>query len=304
MVREDEALRIVAQPLWEAPAASDGDASHLPGDGKRGFSKGRGSRQKHFPTHLLAGSMVCGCCGATIAQASGKAGGYYGCLAATKGACENKTLVRRTLAELVIIDAVIAQIDDPEAIAYVLKRVEEEITKLRADLPDTLKLKEAELTAEQRRLANFVDFIGEGRGSQALAKALVETERRVDVLSEEVESLSRSREKIFRPPPIEWIKDRVDHLQEAPEQRTARSAQALRNILGPIRLEPVTPDIGRPFYRAITSIDALALTEAPPAGAEGGSNSLQRWTNREQDPTVKPGLTVLRIELLASGQTD
>jgi hypothetical protein len=35
-----------------------------------------------------------------------------------------------------------------------LKRVEDEIAKLRSDLPDTLKLKEAELTAEQRRLAN------------------------------------------------------------------------------------------------------------------------------------------------------
>lgn len=28
-----------------------------------------------------------------------------------------------------------------------------------------------------RRVANFVDVIGEGRGCQALAKALVETER-------------------------------------------------------------------------------------------------------------------------------
>jgi hypothetical protein len=36
--------------------------------------------------------MICGSCGATIAQVSGKNGGYYGCLAATKGACDNKTL--------------------------------------------------------------------------------------------------------------------------------------------------------------------------------------------------------------------
>jgi hypothetical protein len=35
----------------------------------------------------------------------------------------------------------------------------------------------------------------------------------------------------------------------------------LRNLLGPIRLEPVTPDIGRPFYRAVTTVDALALIE-------------------------------------------
>jgi hypothetical protein len=147
--------------------------------------------------------MVCGCCGATIAQVSGKDGGYYGCLAATKGACENKTLVRRTLAEEVILGAVQDRISDPQQIAYIPERVEEETTKLRSAPPDTLKLKKAELTAEQRRMANLVDFIGEGRGSQALAKALVETERRVEALSDEVDGLRRSREKIFRPPPIE-----------------------------------------------------------------------------------------------------
>ena len=166
-----------------------------------------------------------------------------------------------------------------------LHRVEDEIAKLRSDLPDALKLKEAELTAEQRRLANVVDFIGEGRGSQALAKALVETEHRVDHLADEVDSLRRSREKIFRPPPIEWIKERLTNIQQVLEQRTARSAQALRNLLGPIRLELVTPDIGRPFYRAVTTLDALALIEEPPlAGAEGGANLLQRWRRRELNP--------------------
>ena len=124
-----------------------------------------------------------------FAQVSGKSGGYYGCLAATKGACHNKTLVRRALAERVILAAVADVISEPEHIEYVLNRVEEEIAKLRSDLPDTLKLKQAELAGEQRRLANFVDFIGEGRGSDALAKALVETERRVEVLSEEVRGL-------------------------------------------------------------------------------------------------------------------
>ncbi len=287
IIHEDDALRIVPKQLWDTVRQRRQDMHRTwpgGGKGKRGFSKEQGSRQAHFPTHLLAGSMVCGCCGATIAQVSGKSGGYYGCLAATKGACENKTLVRRTLAEKLILQAVRDQISDPEHISYVLQRVEEEIAKLRSDLPDTLKLKDAELTAEQRRLGNFVDFIGEGRGSQALAKALVETEQRVETLSDEVDVLRRSREKIFCPPPIEWIKDRVNHLQEVLEQRTARSAEALRCILGPIRLELVTPNIGRPFYRAITSIDALALTEAPPAGAEGGSNSLQRWRRRESNP--------------------
>jgi hypothetical protein len=107
-----------------------------------------------------------------------------------------------------------------------------------------LKLKEAELAAEQRRLANFVDFVGEGRGSQALAKALLETERRVTTLSEEVGMLRRSREKVFKAPPIEWISERLGNLRELLERRIPQSAQALRNLLGTIRLEPVTPDIG------------------------------------------------------------
>jgi site-specific DNA recombinase len=287
VINENEELRIVPKELWDA-VRNRRKAMHRTwpgGNGKRGFSQEQGSRQAHFPTHLLAGAMVCGSCGATIAQVSGKSGGYYGCLAATKGACDNKTLVRRTLVEKVILGAIEEHISDPEQIAYVLHRVEEEIARLRSDLPDALTLKEAELTAEQRRLANFVDFIGEGRGSQALAKALVETERRVDQLAEDVDSLRRGRDKIFRPPPIEWIKDRLANLQQVLEQRTARSAQTLRNLLGPIRLELITPDIGRPFYRAVTTLDALALIEEPPpAGAEGGSNSLRRWRRRELNP--------------------
>jgi hypothetical protein len=228
--------------------------------------------------------MVCGSCGATIAQVSGKNDGYYGCLAATKGVSDNKTLVRRTLAEKVILEAVKDELADPEHVAYVLRRVEEEVAKLRSDLPDTLKLKASELSAEQRRLANFVDFIGEGRGSQALAKALAETERRVEALSDEVEALRRSREKVFQAPPVEWIKDRLENLHELLAHRTARSAQILRHLLGPIRLDLVTPDIGRPFYRAVTALDTLALIEAAPVSAEAGSNSLQRWRRRESNP--------------------
>ena len=54
-------------------------------------------------------------------------------------------------------------------------RVEEDIAKLRSDRPGALTLEEAQLMAKQRRLANFVDFIGEGRASETLPKALAET---------------------------------------------------------------------------------------------------------------------------------
>jgi hypothetical protein len=96
-----------------------------------------------------------------------------------------------------------------------------------------------------RRLVNSVDFIGAGRGSEALAKALIETERRVGLLGDAGDGLRRSHDKIFQPPPIEWITNRLDNLQEVLEKRTALSVQTLRGLLGPITLQPVTPEIGR-----------------------------------------------------------
>ena len=147
--------------------------------------------------------MVCGSCGAAMAQVSGKSGGYYGCLAATKGACANHLLVRRTLAERVILDAVRERLADAGTIRYVLEHVDSEVKRMYSDVPETIRLKEAELQADERRLANFVDFIREGRGSRALASVLTETERRVETLREEVDGLRRSRDAVFQAPPIE-----------------------------------------------------------------------------------------------------
>jgi len=54
----------------------------------------------------------------------------------------------------------------------VLQRVEQEVKRLRSDVPELLGQRETELQAEERRLLNFVDFVGEGRGSKALGDAL------------------------------------------------------------------------------------------------------------------------------------
>ena len=48
-----------------------------------------------------------------------------------------------------------------------------------ADVPGEIRLTESELASDEKRLANLIEFIGEGRGSDALASALAETERRI-----------------------------------------------------------------------------------------------------------------------------
>ena len=64
--------------------------------------------------------MVCGRCGSSIVKVTGKSGGYYGCLRATKGACDNRLLVRRTLAER----AIVAEVREKLSSAENLRRVD------------------------------------------------------------------------------------------------------------------------------------------------------------------------------------
>ncbi len=64
---------------------------------------------------------------------------------------------------------------------------------------------------------------------------------------------------------------------------TMPSALLLRKLLGPIRMEPVMPDIGRPYYRALSNLDALAIVEIDPDSpdSEPGSTALRWWRRRQ-----------------------
>lgn len=149
-------------------------------------------------------------------------------------------------------------------------------------MPETIRLKETELTSEERRLANFIDFIGEGRGSRALAEALAASERKAADLREEIGGLRASSESVFQAPPVEWIEERMGHLKEVLERRTEPSALLLRKVLGPVRLDPNRAGEGKPYYVARTELNALALLEPPPGEEprQAGSNSLRWWSWR------------------------
>jgi site-specific DNA recombinase len=286
-IHEDEALRIIPKDLWKKVQARKAETTTTwpGGKGRRGFSGQRGSKETHYPTHLLAGTMHCSNCEGTIGQVSGKAGGYYGCLRASKRACDNKVLVRRSLAESIIIGAVAKKVGDPEHLQYVLRQVEKEIEKQRSHFPEEFKMKQTELAAEERRLDNFINAIGEGNGSKALGQALSEAERRTETLRDELDGLQKAREKRFKVPSTEWIKEHIAKLQELLEKRTEQSALVLRKLLGPIRLEPVAIGAGKPFYRAFTAIDTLALVEIPLDGApvDAGSSALRQWRRPESN---------------------
>ena len=298
IVTEDQNLRIVPQELWDrVQERLTAIKKTWPGGHTRGMQSQQGNRVRQYPTHLLAGAMTCGVCGATIAQVSGKSKGYYGCLAATKRACENRLLVRRVLTERVILDAVRERLATRQSLEHLLHSVEAEIRKLYANVPETIRVKSTEFETERRRVANFVEFIAEGRGSRALAEALAASERRAQDLCAELDALRESRSAVFQAPPLPWVEERVARLQEVLERRTEKSGLLLRKVLGPIKLVPTQGDIGRPYYRAVTNLHVLALLEdgpdEPPSsgGSDGGSRPLRWWRRRESNPSKAVSLT-------------
>ena len=203
-------------------------------------------------------------------------------------ACDNRLLVRRALVERVILAAVRDRLAHPENLDYVFKKLGEEVANAASAEPETVRLKEAELDAEQQRVSNFIEFVAEGRGSRAVAKALATSEKRLEDFRAELEGLRRSEHHIFTPPPREWLTERMVTIQKVLERRTARSALLLRRLLGKVKMEPVTPDIGRPYYRALTNFDALAVVENDPDSpdSEPGSTTLQWWRRRESNWTL------------------
>ena len=81
--------------------------------------------------------------------------------------------------------------------------------------------------------------------------------------------LLKSREAVFKTPPLAWIEERVVTLQDVLARRTERSALLLRKLLGVIRLEPTQGEIGRPHYRARSKLQVLTFFEEDPTEMMG-----------------------------------
>ena len=280
-VTVDEELRIIAQDTWDRAVRRwrEIEGTWPRGSGRRGYEVRQRSYVQTHPTHLLSGSLRCGVCAGAVGQVSGKKAGYYGCLGASRGVCTNRLLVPRRLAERRLLAALQEDLA-PEHVQYVLTRIQTEVAKLLAHFPEEIRVRREALADEERRVANFIEFIGDGKGTPALAQALQAAEEKAIALRGELQALEASSGDLFKPPPAEWVADRLGKIQDVLEGETVGSALLLRRILGPVRLVPVTPDVGKPYYQAQTAVRVLDLLEA----SDGGSNLLQWWRRWASNP--------------------
>ena len=261
IVRQEEELRIIPQDLWQKTEDrwKEIEGTWPTGKQKRGFNIQQRSYVATHPPHLLAGIIRCGTCNGAMVQISGKGSGYYGCHNAKKKSCENKLNIPRKRLEQTVLKMIQEKLLIPEKIHEVLQKVEKELEKQQATLPQELKLKKATLEKLQAKIENFVRFVSEGRGSKAVANALQEAEQQEETLNQELQALEEGRKEMFQTPPIEWIEDRLTNLQDVLEQKTEESALTLRRLLGPITLMPTKPDIGQPYYRLSTKLNTVSI---------------------------------------------
>ncbi len=188
------------------------------------------------------------------------------------------------LVEKVVVNEVRRLIYSPEQIHYILEKFQSELAKLQMEVPDLLLEKITELQSEEKRLSNYIAFIGEGSASRTLNEALLECEKKVDSLRTEIDGMRRAQDNVFQVPSIDWIAER-QYCDGLLQHNTGEPALVLRTLLGPMALEPQLPESGKPYYVAHSSINALAIAEPLPGrkDLDNGATTFQWWARKDSN---------------------
>jgi site-specific DNA recombinase len=164
----EERLRIVSPELWERVKARQTLRSHTIGAAVKGALRLRAPGGGRPQRHLFSGLLRCGLCEAAFVISNGE---RYQCASHLNGrACTNTVSVRRSVVESVLLKNVKADLQDPEVIAEVERRVAKALAAKLKPKPNEGK-RIAELTKE---VENLTDAIASGlvNPSPALAKRL------------------------------------------------------------------------------------------------------------------------------------
>lgn len=232
------------------------------------------------PTHLFSGLMKCSLCDGAIVLVSGKSTGYYGCYNAGRKTCKNTIIIPRKRIEERIITDLKEKILTVENLEYIYEKVEKVAAASLNKTPETLKKKRAEIAKLQDEIQNYINFIKVGNLSKSVADALTEAERKDTNLKQDIQSLEFQTNNTFKAPPKEWIENRLTKLSETLSQDTLASSLSLKELLGPVSLEPVLSKDSdyyrlfegkerdfKPYCVAHTNIETLALLDQEHQGS-------------------------------------
>ncbi|MBU1087546.1 MAG: recombinase family protein [Candidatus Omnitrophica bacterium] len=288
-------LIIIDQQLWEKAEKRWQEIDHS-WPLKKNLKANIGLKQHSYihstPTHLLSGLMKCHSCGGNIILISGKASGYYGCFNARRKTCSNTLIVSRKRIESIIISELKEQILTIKNLDYVYKKVETITASGMNEVPEQIKKKKVQYDKTMQEVQNYLNYIKMGNFSKVVSDALQQAETNSENLKQEMQGLEYQQKNTFQAPPTEWIKHRLERLNETLNKDTVSAALTLKKILGPVELEPISHTNEdfynivngekkfKPYYMAHTKIQTLALLD----DKDKGSNWYSWWRWRESNP--------------------
>ena len=164
-------LRIIDDELWERVQARLRAEAAEPLSNEKAGKHAFWDRRR--PRHLLSGKVICGVCGGPY-YATGN--DYLGCQAAKHRACSNRRTVRRVVLEAHVMEIMHRQLMQPDLLAEFVAAFNEEWHHLAGELKAQATSRQRERVAVERKIANLVDAISDGRASPALLAKLTELE--------------------------------------------------------------------------------------------------------------------------------
>ena len=171
VIQEVPHLRIIDQDLWDRVSqrlAAKSLPPHRPSD-----KATTGFWDRRRPRHVLTGKVFCGCCGRAAANFGQD---YLGCRAAKLGACRNTSTIRRGVIEARVLAALGGQLMQPELLDEFIAAYNEELVRLAAETKGQADVRRRERGSLERKIANLVDAVADGRANASLLAKIEELE--------------------------------------------------------------------------------------------------------------------------------
>ncbi|MSP18374.1 MAG: hypothetical protein EXR74_02260 [Bdellovibrionales bacterium] len=261
IVAEREELRIIPRELEEKVIVRKKEIADERFQGTTPEQR-RFSNTGRLPSHILIGTMSCGICGGNFFLASGKSGGYLGCMNASRQAgaeCANKQMIKMSLVEWNIVDELKKNLEDSRTYDYLARRYNELMGKRSSDVPHRLNEVEITISKQEKVIANYTKFIGEGVWSDTIATELTATEHKVKELKKERDYLKeRLGERLYVTPHA--IRERLLNLNEVLGQRVSEANRIMRRLFPEkITMKPTVVK-GKKSYEASGVLNLYAVT--------------------------------------------
>jgi DNA invertase Pin-like site-specific DNA recombinase len=228
MSQDRPELRIIDRDLWTEVRARLATVRERYA---KGTNKMRGELTFKRAPYLLSGILVCRECGAPMTMMGGEKYRYYRCQAnRTKGAgvCTNSRSIREDIARPQILDTIRDRLLSPDGVAYVRRRVAEELRDYSKKLDAELRDRRERLQRTEEKLAGLADFIASGERSTYIVTTLRDLETFAKDERAAIAEIEASARQPLRLPSIDEVETHVRQLDERLKQDPESAREQLR----------------------------------------------------------------------------